>query len=124
MKAFKAPKETLGDLTAETAANLVAAAADIALVIDGDGVIQDVAFGQTDLSLEMERYGSWFGRPWSEIVTAESKTKVDALLREAAIKPASGWRQIHHEAIPRRRYPHSVFRRSDPRPRSIRGARA
>ena len=97
MKAFKAPKETLGDLTAETAANLVAAAADIALVIDGDGVIQDVAFGQTDLSLEMERYGSWFGRPWSEIVTAESKTKVDALLREAAIKPASGWRQIHHE---------------------------
>ncbi len=75
MKAFKAPKDTLGDLTAETAANLVAAAADIALVIDGDGVIQDVAFGQTDLSLELERYGSWFGRPWSETVTAESQTE-------------------------------------------------
>jgi transcriptional regulator PpsR len=98
VKAFKAPKETLGDLAAETAANLVAAAADIALVIDGDGVIQDVAFGQTDLSLELERYGSWFGRPWSETVTAESQTKVDALLREAATNPASRWRQLNHQA--------------------------
>jgi transcriptional regulator PpsR len=98
VKAFKAPKQTLGDLPAETAANLVVAAADIALVIDGDGVIQDVAFGQTDLSQELERHGSWYGRPWSETVTAESQTKIDALLREAATRPASGWRQIHHQA--------------------------
>jgi transcriptional regulator PpsR len=98
VKAFKAPKDTLGDLTAETAANLVAAAADIALIIDGDGVIQDVAFRQTDLSLELERYSTWFGRPWTETVTAESQPKIDALLREAATKPASRWRQLNHQA--------------------------
>ena len=98
MKAFKAPKETLGDLTAETAAKLVAAAADVALVIDGDGVIYDVSFRQTDLSLELERHGSWFGRPWSETVTAESQPKVQAMLREAATNPASGWRQLNHQA--------------------------
>jgi transcriptional regulator PpsR len=98
VKAFKAPKESLGDLDAETAATLITTAADIALVVDGDGVIQDVAFQQTDLSLELEGHGKWFGRPWGETVTAESQPKVDALLREAVANTKTAWRQLNHQS--------------------------
>jgi transcriptional regulator PpsR len=98
VKAFKAPKDSLGDLDADAAATLIATATDIALVLDGEGVIQDVAFQQNDLSMELEGYGKWFGRPWSETVTADSQPKVEALLREAAAKAKSGWRQLNHQS--------------------------
>jgi transcriptional regulator PpsR len=98
VKAFSAPKETLGDLTAETAAKLVAAAADVAVIVDGSCVIQDVSFRETELLQELERHGSWTGRPWSETVTADGHPKIEALLREAASKPASSWRQLNHQS--------------------------
>jgi transcriptional regulator PpsR len=98
VKAFKAPKDSLGDLDAEAAATLIATAADIALVVDGDGVIQDIAFQETNLSMELEGYGRWFGRPWADTVSPESQPKVDALLREAAAKTKSGWRQLNHRS--------------------------
>ena len=69
--------QSLGDLTARTAANVIETAADIALVIDGDGVIHDVAFQQANLSAELGGYGKWFGRTWSETVTVEGQPKVD-----------------------------------------------
>jgi transcriptional regulator PpsR len=98
VKAFKAPKESIGDLAAETVAVVIETAADIALVIDGYGVIQDVAFQQAELSMELGGYGKWLGRSWSDTVTAESLPKVDALLREAAAQTKSGWRQVNHQS--------------------------
>ncbi len=98
MKAFKAPMQSLGDLTASTAANVIETAADIALVIDGDGVIHDVSFQQANLSAELGGYGKWFGRTWSETVTVEGRPKVTAMLQEAASKSKSSWRQVHHES--------------------------
>ncbi len=98
MKAFKSPKQSLGNLSAETAAHVIEIATDIALVLDGDGVIQDVAFQQTDFSAELGGYGKWFGRSWSETVTAESKPKVAALLDDAAKKRKSVWRQLNHQS--------------------------
>ena len=44
VKQFKAAKDSLGDLDAEAAATLVAAAADVALILDRKGVIRDLAF--------------------------------------------------------------------------------
>jgi transcriptional regulator PpsR len=88
----------LGGLNAETAANVIETATDVALIVDGDGVIQDVAFQQVKLSAELGSYGSWLGRPWSETVTAESQPKIIALLQEASTKRKSAWRQIHHQS--------------------------
>jgi transcriptional regulator PpsR len=99
VKAFKAPTQSLGGLNAETAANVIETATDIALVVDGDGVIQDVAFQRTDLSVELGGYGKWLGRPWIDTVTAESKPKITALLQEASTKRKSGWRQLHHQSL-------------------------
>ena len=61
---FRAPKRTLGDLNADIAAKLIAAAADIALIIDAKGIIRDVAFGSDELA--KEGYEHWVGKPWVE----------------------------------------------------------
>jgi transcriptional regulator PpsR len=98
VKAFKSPKQSLGDLSADTAANVIETATDIALVLDGEGVIQDIAFQQTDLSTELGGYAKWFGRSWRETVTVESQPKVTALLNEARKKRKSGWRQLNHKS--------------------------
>lgn len=65
MKVFKAPRESLGELDAEVVATLVATAADVTLVLDGDGIILDLAFQRTDLAAELESYGRFVGRHFS-----------------------------------------------------------
>jgi transcriptional regulator PpsR len=98
VKSFKAASQSFGELSAKTVADVIEMASDIALVVDGDGVIQDIAFQQTDLSAEMGGYGKWLGRPWSETVTIESQPKISVLLQEAASSRKSSWRQLNHQS--------------------------
>ena len=99
MKPFRAPNDSLGTLDAATAATLVAQSSDLALILDSEGIIQDVAVQPSDLSLELEGYGYWLGRPWSDTVAAESRPKVESMLIEAAKSPASSWRQLIHKSV-------------------------
>ena len=87
-------KTSLGGLDAESAATLIAAAADVALVMDGDGVIFDVALGSEEMSQEGCR--KWIGQPWVETVTVESRPKIESLLKDASTKAARKWRQVNH----------------------------
>lgn len=86
-------RSDLAHLDAQSAAALISAAADIALVVDRRGVIRSVsqgadpAFGGAD---------EWVGRPWVETVTAETRGKVHALLRDAAAGTVTGRRQVNH----------------------------
>ena len=98
MKAFRAPQESLGDLKADTAAMLIAAASDIALAIDSEGSIQDAAFQRVDLPLELSHTDQWIGRSWQATVTAESQAKIELLLQEAASRKISRWREIRYPA--------------------------
>lgn len=92
---FRAPKKTLGDLDAESAAKLIAAAADIALIIDGKGIIRDVAFGSEELS--GEGFAEWIGEHWIDTVTIESRPKIEELISEAAKdKGPIRSRQVNH----------------------------
>jgi transcriptional regulator PpsR len=92
---FRTPKRTLGDLDAESAAKLIAAASDIALIVDGKGIIRDVAFGTKELS--SEGFAKWVGEPWIETVTIESRAKIEELLSAAAsAKTPIEWRQVNH----------------------------
>jgi transcriptional regulator PpsR len=93
---FKSPKESLGDLGALPAANLIAAASDVAVVVDGEGVIRDVAFNKEDLSLELDAHGRWLGSKLAEIVTPETGAKVKELLQDAVTRKSSIWRQVNH----------------------------
>jgi transcriptional regulator PpsR len=94
VKPFNTPKKFLGELDSDSAAELVAATADIALILDKDGVIRDVATGNSELGAEID--GKWLGRSWSSTVTDESRPKIQALISEAVSGAPSRWRQVNH----------------------------
>jgi len=93
---FKSPKDSLGDVGALSVANLIAAATDLAVVVDGQGVIRDVAFNKEELSLELDAQGRWMGAKLAETVTSETRAKVNELLQDALVQKTSKWRQINY----------------------------
>ena len=96
---FKTPKKSLIALDPEAAATLIAAASDVALVIDAGGVIRDVAFQSDELSQQLKDSDHWVGRHWLDTATDESKPKITALLRQANANGAPKWRHINHPSL-------------------------
>ncbi|RZK96521.1 MAG: transcriptional regulator PpsR, partial [Methylobacterium sp.] len=86
--------KTLSALGGEAAGLLVAAATDLSLVVDADGIIRDAAFAAPDLA--GQGCDTWLGRRWIDTVTVESRPKIDALLRDAAPDGVTRWRQVNH----------------------------
>jgi transcriptional regulator PpsR len=82
----------LGKLEAENIGALLAAACDLTLLVNSKGVIVDLAVGVNGL----EAARDWIGRPWIDVVTIESRPKVEAILREALKGAPPRWRQINH----------------------------
>lgn len=91
---FNTPKKTLGDLDADMAAKVIAAAGDVSLIVDNKGIIRDIAAG----SAEFAKDGSetWLGRRWVDTVTSDSRQKIEDLLRDAGNNVAPRWRQVNH----------------------------
>ena len=94
MNSFKSPKKWLGGLDADSTGKVIAAAADVALVVDRKGIIRDVSFGSEELAQLVN--GAWVGQQWSETVTVDSRPKVEAMLRDAQGAVHSRWRQVNH----------------------------
>jgi transcriptional regulator PpsR len=95
---FMAAKESLGTLAAETTARIVSAAADIALVVDGNEVILDSTVSRPGLMSDLADAAFWSGRAWADIVTEESRPKIKMLIEEAPSGAAPKWRQLAHPA--------------------------
>ena len=93
VKGFDAPRENLGELDVDTAAVLVAAAADLALVVDRDGRVVDVAVGIDPPTVDSPE--RWRGQRLVDTVAPDSRDKISRLLAEADAAPAR-WRQINH----------------------------
>ena len=87
------PRGLLGPLDADTAEKVAAAGGDVAMVIDRDGVIRDLALSSDDLAREGAH--AWLDRSWLDTVTIESRPKVDALLRDAGKVGQMRWREIN-----------------------------
>lgn len=98
---FEAPELHFSDLSADVLAGVVAAATDLALVVDRQGVIRDVSLGAGQ-AVELAELRQWVGRRWVETVTIENRGKVTAMLASAAREagaPATGQRserQVTH----------------------------
>jgi transcriptional regulator PpsR len=93
-KAFVTPQKSLEGLDTEATASLIATVADLALVVDRKGVIQDMAVGSDDLPINGSAH--WVGQSWADTVTLESRPKVEALLRDAATNAERRWRHVNH----------------------------
>jgi transcriptional regulator PpsR len=92
VRAFENPEETFGKVTAEIFARVMGQVSDMALVITAaDGIIRDVAFGTSDLAAA--GLGGLIGRAWIDVVTEESRGKVESLL--AGASPDGRWRHLN-----------------------------
>nr|AGS08019.1 PpsR [Aquincola tertiaricarbonis] len=93
------PQVYFSNLDPDVTAAVIAASADLCLVIDAHGVVRDLTIGgtpQQDLS-EVRR---WIGRPWVDTVSVESRAKIHALLESGRQAVSSSAvrveRQVNH----------------------------
>lgn len=80
-------------LAPQLAATFVSVASDIALVIDADGVIRNVAVGGDPITPQA---ADWVGRPWVDTVTGSTRRKVEQLLQEVGSSGLSRRREVNH----------------------------
>jgi transcriptional regulator PpsR len=96
MRAFRTPKSTLGDLDADAVAELIAAATDIALIVDEAGVIQDVAIAADDLARDLPGHERWVGKLWADTFSSDSHPKAESLIADALSRKEPRWRHLNH----------------------------
>jgi transcriptional regulator PpsR len=95
VKPFDAPQAALGDIGSDTMAALIATASDIAMILDSEGTIRDLAYGSDELSSEIG--DDWIGQKWADTVTADSRPRVQQLLADAPTDAtAPNWQQVDH----------------------------
>ncbi|MBO0663309.1 transcriptional regulator PpsR [Jiella sp. MQZ9-1] len=75
-------------------ANLVTATTDVALLLDSSGTIADVAIRETDLFADAEK--QWVGCRFIDVVTTESRQKVERLLSRDRDSRGAGRSEINH----------------------------
>lgn len=83
----------LSNLAPELAHAFASVAADIALVVDVNGVIRNVSVGGTPpLQASAEQ---WIGQRWEETVSDETRGKIELLLQEAVESGVSRRREVN-----------------------------
>jgi PAS domain-containing protein len=83
----------LSGVAPELASLFASLTGDIALVIDPDGVIRDVAVAGAGAGHPAD---GWIGRTWAETVSSETRRKVELLLEEASDPGVTRRREVNH----------------------------
>lgn len=91
---FKAETESFGDLEPAQIGGLIAATSDVAVVLDRDGRVCDLAVSDPDLP--RDAFEGWVGQNFRETVTLESQPKVDRLLASAAGDDVTALTHVNH----------------------------
>ncbi len=91
---FETPKQSLSGLGSDAISALLSAASDVVLVLDAGGVIRDVS-STSAVIISSGGLRRWVGKRWADLVTAESKAKVERMLDDAADDARVVWRQVN-----------------------------
>lgn len=67
-------------------------AGDFLLLLDADGAIRDLTVHTQECSFVR----SWIGEKWMDIVTVESRPKIEAMLHSVPGDAVANWRQVNH----------------------------
>jgi transcriptional regulator PpsR len=87
--------DMLADVDTQTVKSIVAAGSDIALLITADGIVEDVYMGPD--TPPANDVADWSGARIDDIVTEESRGKIDDMLAKARTTDAPPrWREINH----------------------------
>lgn len=92
---FRTPDGSLGGVESRVMASVIAAASDVALVVDDEGVIRDMAIGSAELA--EDGAADWLGRKWEDTVLPDSRHKVLELLSDGGKWSGSPWRQLNQK---------------------------
>ena len=84
----------LSPWASELAQTFVSLSSDIALVMDGGGVIRNVVQGSGEPLAPAAQ--DWVGRSWVDTVTGETRSKVEQLLKEVGDTGIARKREINH----------------------------
>jgi transcriptional regulator PpsR len=84
----------LGTLSADTLAKLVGVASDLALLVNKDGVVEDVSVRKADFAALGCQ--DWIGRAWVDTATAESRAKIADMLNPDKASSDIRWRHVNH----------------------------
>ena len=83
----------LSGVAPELASAFASLTGDIALVIDPDGVIQDVAMAGSSAGHPAD---GWIGRSWAETVTGDTRRKIELILEETSDPGVTRRREVNH----------------------------
>ena len=81
-------------MDAGAAADLVAASADIAVVLDKKGVVRAVSCENDAIAKAVP--DKWIGQAWTDTVTIESRPKIEQMIAGVGSKTGQRWRQVNH----------------------------
>jgi len=81
-------------LPADTLAKLINVVSDIAIVLDKDGVVEDVSVRKTELAALGCQ--SWIGKPWADTASVDSRAKIEDILHPEKPQDELRWRHINH----------------------------
>jgi transcriptional regulator PpsR len=81
-------------LDPSTFSQLLGVVSDVTLVMDLQGVIEDVSTGRDTLAALGCQ--SWVGRRWLDTVTSESRTKIQEMLSSQGAPDVLRWRHVNH----------------------------
>lgn len=90
------PSGALARMDTSAAVRLVMASADVAVVVNKDGIVKDVMLAQ-EARLPAE-FGSWLGKRWIDTIAVDSRSKAQSLLADAAAGLPGRLREINHSA--------------------------
>jgi transcriptional regulator PpsR len=88
------PSNAVVHIDPSVAARMVMASADVAVILDREGVVHDVLLA-AEARLPSE-FGAWLGRGWLETIALDSKAKAQQLLADAAAGLPGRLREINH----------------------------
>jgi transcriptional regulator PpsR len=91
---LRTPSVTLGSLDATAAARLAEAAGDLVLILEPDGTVIDYSIASHEPAIDGS--DGWVGQKWSDIVTIESRGKINDMLASVAGGVPPRWRQVNH----------------------------
>ncbi|MEM8664750.1 MAG: PAS domain-containing protein, partial [Pseudomonadota bacterium] len=91
---FRADAEWFDGMPPSTVGSLVANLSDVAVVMNHDGTVCDLAVSDADLP--RDAFEDWVGRNFRELVTLESQPKVDRLLENVADGVVTAATHLNH----------------------------
>jgi transcriptional regulator PpsR len=93
MNSTRQTEKVLQGLDPLAAAGVIAAATDFSVLMNSEGVIQDLRIPNDQIPFS--NADSWVGKHWADVVTSESRVKVNELIREASSQTLGRWRHVN-----------------------------